>query len=524
MECVEGASLDQVMKAAAKAGEYLSLNVCLYVVGAIASALDRAHNARDSEGRPLHVVHRDVTPHNVLLGRTGAVKLIDFGVARAEQRLQFTSPGLVKGKLAYMSPEQADGKKVDGRTDIFALGICLWESLTGRRLFRGDTVPETLQRLITCQVAPPSMYRADVPPEVDALCLKALARDPEGPFQRAADFLEAIDTVCDQYGLTRGARHVGALVKRLIPEAGHAEGLTPDEEPTAQLDGDAASRGEVTRAERRHRPPPPEESREDSAPDAEPLTDFRVPVVEDGDLIGRAGELADLHQLLGAGARLVTLLGPGGVGKSRLAREAPRQQAAHHAGRVFFVDASAARDTEGLCLAVAEALGVALPPGGNPVDSVSALLAARRRCLVVLDNVEHLQAEAGEAVSVWLEAAKGTRFLVGSRVALEVPPRRRTRSGRCASTAPTRWKATRSRSSSNARGRPTRGSPPASGRATRCGSWCAGSTACRSPSSSPPRKSPRRRSRRCASTCTTPPSPAGTCAASTRPSRRAGEC
>lgn len=422
MEYVEGASLGQVMKAAAKAGEYVSLNACLYVAGSIASALEHAHNARDPEGRPLHVVHRDVTPHNVLLGRSGAVKLIDFGVARAEQRFQFTSPGLVKGKLAYMSPEQADGKKVDGRTDLFALGICLWESLTGRRLFRGETVPETLQRLVTCQVAPPSMYRADVPPEVDALCLKALAREPEGRFQRAADFVEAIDTVCDQYELTQGARYVGALVKRLIPEAGHAEGLTPDEEPTAQLDREASSRGEVTRAERsRPRPPPPLESREESASDAEPMTEFRVPVVEDGNLIGRAGELADLHQMLGAGDRLVTLLGPGGVGKSRLAREAARQQAASYTGRVFFADATAARDLEGLCLTVAEALGVALPPGGNPVDGVSALLAARRRCLVVLDNVEHLQADAGDAVTAWLDAARGARFLVGSRVALEVP-------------------------------------------------------------------------------------------------------
>ncbi|MEW5738443.1 MAG: protein kinase [Myxococcota bacterium] len=426
MEYVEGASLSQVMKSAAKAGEYVSLGVCLYVAGCIASALEHAHNARDPEGRPLHVVHRDVTPHNVLLGRAGAVKLIDFGVARAEQRFQFTTPGLVKGKLAYMSPEQADGKKVDGRTDLFALGICLWESLTGRRLFRGDTVPETLQRLIACQVAPPSMYRADVPPEVDALVLKALAREPEGRFQRAAEFVEAIDTVCDQYELTQGARALAALIRRLIPEAGHAEGLAPDEEPTAQIDANA-SRSDVTRAERRRPAPPPQpDTRETRAPpdeaepDADAMTEFRVPVVEEGSLIGRAGELADLHQMLGAGDRLVTLLGPGGVGKSRLAREAARQQAANYSGRVFFADATAARDLEGLCLAVAEAMGAALPPGGNPVEGVSALLASRRRCLVVLDNVEHLQNEAGEALTAWLEAARGVRFLVGSRVALEV--------------------------------------------------------------------------------------------------------
>ncbi|MCC6334458.1 MAG: protein kinase [Myxococcales bacterium] len=425
MEYVEGASLSQVMKTAAKAGEYLGLGVCLYVTGCIASALEHAHQARDPEGRPLHVVHRDVTPHNVLLGRSGAVKLIDFGVARAEQRFQFTSPGLVKGKLAYMSPEQADGKKVDGRTDLFALGICLWEILTGRRLFRGETVPETLQRLIALQIAPPSMYRADVPPEVDALVLKALSREPEGRFQRAADFVEAIDTVCDQYELTQGARHLSALIRRLIPEAGHAEGLAPDEEPTAQLEASDA-RSEVTRHDRR-RPPPPQQpdtretrAPEGSEPDADALTEFRAPVVEEGSLIGRAGELADLHQMLGAGDRLVTLLGPGGVGKSRLAREAARQQAANYSGRVFFADATAARDVEGLCLTVAEALGAALPPGGNPIEGVSALLASRRRCLVVLDNVEHLQNEAGEALSAWLLASRGGRFLVGSRVALEV--------------------------------------------------------------------------------------------------------
>ncbi|MFZ5439447.1 MAG: protein kinase domain-containing protein [Myxococcota bacterium] len=417
MEYVEGASLSQVLKRASKQGEKLPLEGVLSMGAALASALDYAHHAADAEGRPLHIVHRDVTPQNVLLGRTGAVKLIDFGVARAAQRFLRTSPGLIKGKLAYMSPEQAEGQPLDARSDLFALGICLWESLTGRRLFRGANAAETMAQLFACQVTPPSLFRPDVPPEVDALLLKTLAKEPAARFARGADLVEAIETIVEQYHLPSGSRAIAGFVRALVPEAGHAEGLAPDEEPTAALGAEQPATGKLVRASGampRWTDPSIPFAEAELDEDATQAGD--VPIDED-ELIGRAAELADLHQLIGAGERFITLLGPGGVGKSRLAREVARQQTSAFHGRVWVVDVAGLRSVERLALAVSETLGVALPPGA-PLDAVGALLAGRRECLLVLDHVESCPAEVSAAMTAWLPVAKGAHFLLCSRVAL----------------------------------------------------------------------------------------------------------
>ncbi|MDP2275357.1 MAG: protein kinase [Archangium sp.] len=420
MEYVEGAALSEVLKRAARKGEHLPLEAVLSLGAALASALDYAHHATDSEGRALQIVHRDVTPQNILFGRSGEVKLIDFGVARAEQRFLRTMPGLVKGKLPYMSPEQADGRRIDARTDIFALGVCLWEALTGRRLFRGATQAETMAKIFACQVSPPSLYRAEVPPEVDALILKALSKEAAGRFKRAADLGEAIETVSEQYALPSGAKAIAALTRSLVPESGHAEGLAPDEEPTGTFEGGAVDL--VTRQERPGVRPQWNSEPQLTAVEEEPAAapeEGQVPSDEQA-LIGRAAELADLHQLLGSGERLVSLLGPGGVGKSRLAREAARQQASTFRGRVWVADLSGAKSVEGLCITVSESLGVALPAAGSPVEAVGVLLTARRQCLLVLDNVEQLAGEIAPVVLAWHAVAKDAHFLLCSRVALGV--------------------------------------------------------------------------------------------------------
>jgi serine/threonine protein kinase/predicted ATPase len=422
MEYVEGAALSEVLKRAGRKGEHLPLEAVLSLGAGLASALDYAHHATDSDGRALSIVHRDVTPQNILLGRSGEVKLIDFGVARAEQRFLRTTPGLVKGKLPYMSPEQADGRRIDSRTDIFALGVCLWEALTGRRLFRGASQAETMQKIFACQVSPPSLYRAEVPPEVDALVLKALSKEASGRYKRAADLGEAIDTVAEQYALRSGTKAISTLIRELVPESGHAEGLSPDEEPTGALE---RPQDVVTRHERPGAAPPTWSSdaaltrvEEEPAPAAE-VEEGQVPADQEG-LIGRAAELADLHQLLGSGERLITLLGPGGVGKSRLAREAARQQLSTFRGRVWVADLSGAKTVESVCVGVSESLGVALPAAGSPVEAVGVLLTARRQCLVVLDNVEQLAKEIGAVITAWHGVAKDAQLLVCSRVALGV--------------------------------------------------------------------------------------------------------
>lgn len=406
MEYVEGASLSQLTKAAVTRNEGLPLETVLTVGSCIGSALEYAHHARDASGRALNIVHRDVTPQNILLGRKGAVKLIDFGVALAEQRFQRTSPGMVKGKLTYMSPEQVVGDPIDGRTDIFALGVCLWEGLTGRRLFQGGNDMETMARVIACDVPPPSLHRPRLPPEVDDLVLKALSRDANARFSRGSHLVEAITTLADQFDLELGARAVTKTVQRLMPDAGHLEGLLPEEEPTGIIGSmGGSSRPRVT-AELKVAPEPPREYDDAHLPQDENI------------LVGRTAELAELHQLLGADHRLVTLHGPSGVGKSRLAREFARQRLSAQDGSVFVADLSKATDLDAAAACIADALGVALPTG-PVIESVEALLSGRRRCLLILDGVERLIKVLAEAITTWLETTRAT-FVVCSRVELGI--------------------------------------------------------------------------------------------------------
>src|SRR5882724_11233120 len=151
--------------------------VAARIVADACAGVNAVHQAKDEQGRPLNIVHRDVTPHNVLVSWDGIVKLADFGVARSTLQSTSTLAGVVKGKLGYMSPEQASGALVDRRSDIFALGILLWEALAGRRLFLGATDTETIARILRCAV-PPLDDVAAVPPVLAAIATRALAHDP----------------------------------------------------------------------------------------------------------------------------------------------------------------------------------------------------------------------------------------------------------------------------------------------------------------------------------------------------------
>jgi eukaryotic-like serine/threonine-protein kinase len=140
----------------------------------------------------LNIVHRDVSPQNIMVGADGNSRVLDFGIAQAAIRSRVTASGTVKGKIAYMSPEQLQSQAVDARTDIFAAGIVLWEALTGKRLFYTSDSRETASRLLTSTISPPSSIVPGLPSEVDRVVLKALVRDPEQRFQSAHDFAEAL--------------------------------------------------------------------------------------------------------------------------------------------------------------------------------------------------------------------------------------------------------------------------------------------------------------------------------------------
>ncbi len=176
MEYVEGQDLKRVLDQGAKKGQPVSIAQAVHIIIEAALGLHYAHT-RLVDGEPLNIVHRDVSPHNVMVSFSGEVKIMDFGIAKAASRSTKTRVGTVKGKCAYMSPEQARGKPLDARSDLFALGVCLWEMLTGKRLFVGESDFETLNNVLKAEVPAPSELNPEVPKELDAIVLKALARE-----------------------------------------------------------------------------------------------------------------------------------------------------------------------------------------------------------------------------------------------------------------------------------------------------------------------------------------------------------
>ena len=213
MEYVEGDSLAGLLSNAHKQVGKLPAPVSLRIVLDALAALGSAHALCDESGKLLNLVHRDVSPHNIIVGSDGLARLTDFGIAKAEDRLTQTREGQIKGKLAYMAPEQAIGMKTDARSDLFAMGVILWECVTGRRLFRGETATATLHKLLRAQIAPPSTYDAALAP-LDGLLERALARAPEARFPSAEAFARAIEDVAPQVGGVAAARVVARSVRQ----------------------------------------------------------------------------------------------------------------------------------------------------------------------------------------------------------------------------------------------------------------------------------------------------------------------
>lgn len=195
MEYVEGDTLARLLARASSAGHVtipigISVRIFLHVL----EGLEAAHNLTDGQGRPLEIVHRDVSPQNILVGVDGITRLTDFGVARAATRLNATRAGQLKGKLAYMAPEQARSELVDRRTDVFAAGVVLWEALSMRRLFRGNSDVETLNRVLFEPIPRVREVNPAVPPALDDVVAKALQRLSHERFPSCAAFADAIES------------------------------------------------------------------------------------------------------------------------------------------------------------------------------------------------------------------------------------------------------------------------------------------------------------------------------------------
>ena len=203
MEYVEGDTLGRLLARSAQTGVRLPTKVGLRVVIDMLAGLDAAHELKDDDGQPFGIVHRDISPQNVLVGVDGSARLSDFGVARATSKLSTTRTGQLKGKLAYMAPEQAKGSKdIDRRADLFAAGIVLWEVLACRRLFKGDGEADTLNRVLHEPIPPVRAANPTIPAALEAVVARALERDRAKRYETSAEFADSLE---------RASRVVGAL-------------------------------------------------------------------------------------------------------------------------------------------------------------------------------------------------------------------------------------------------------------------------------------------------------------------------
>ena len=215
MEYVHGESLSRLLTKAAREGEVVPIAVGSVILANVLHGLHAAHEARDEAGQPLDIVHRDVSPQNIMVGADGVARVIDFGIAKAATSEEMTSTGTIKGKLPYLAPEQLEGDPATRRTDVYAASVVFWEVLAGRRLFDGSDEGAVLRNILTMPVQPPSVFNAQVPRAVDDLVLRGLDRDPLKRFASAREMALALEEGVHLATATA----VGAWTERLAAEA-----------------------------------------------------------------------------------------------------------------------------------------------------------------------------------------------------------------------------------------------------------------------------------------------------------------
>ena len=248
MDYVVGETLGRLLGAAVERGERMEPRVATGIMTGVLYGLHAAHEATDEPGEPLHIVHRDVSPQNVLVGADGLARLLDFGIAKGKGRLQTTRAGQLKGKVSYMSPEQILGDEPDRRSDVYAAAVVLWEALTGRRLFpAGETVAQSydaIPKILEADVDPPSVVAPDVPGELDAIVMRGLNRHRETRWETARDFAVALE---DAVGVAT-TRQIGEWVQRLAESTLAARAETVRELESQLPAGDRPSLNDIVDA------------------------------------------------------------------------------------------------------------------------------------------------------------------------------------------------------------------------------------------------------------------------------------
>jgi len=218
MEYVQGESLARLLRAAAAKAARVPLPVAIAVIAGALHGLHAAHEASDESGSALHIVHRDVSPQNIMVGVDGVPRVLDFGVAKAVGRLQQTDAGQLKGKLAYMAPEQFRSQPVDRRTDVFAASAVLWELLAGKRLFAAENEGATLENLLFRRIDPPSAHAPDIPPKLDNVVLRGLSRNPAGRYLTAHDMAIALEELVHPATASQIAEWVQSLAEEALAD------------------------------------------------------------------------------------------------------------------------------------------------------------------------------------------------------------------------------------------------------------------------------------------------------------------
>jgi serine/threonine protein kinase len=263
IEYVPGVDLSRVETRVQRQGAHMPVQMAVYIGQRIAEALGYAHRKTGADGLPLGIVHRDVSPQNVMVSYEGEVKVIDFGLAKSSARSKHTLPSTVMGKLGYMSPEQALARPVDHRSDIFSAGIVVWEMLAGRPMYAGGTMSEMVAQMAMGEVPSLRDVRPEISETLEQVVMRALARDPAARYQRADDFARALNELAVREHLSVGAEDVGNYVRAMCPEEFAAErqlqsklsvmrkkGEVPEVVPREpELDGTFVRASDVARAE-----------------------------------------------------------------------------------------------------------------------------------------------------------------------------------------------------------------------------------------------------------------------------------
>jgi serine/threonine-protein kinase len=238
LEFVDGFDGLALLRSAAQKQVRLPVAICMFIAMEVLDALDYAHNAKDVEGRPMHLVHRDISPSNVFIAQRGDVKLGDFGIAHAQERESKTQAGTLKGKYGYMSPEQVGGAELDSRSDLFAVAIVLAEMLMGKRLFTAQNDLDVLLMVRDGRLERWDKYGKDVPKSLETIVRKGLAKNPDERYQTAAEFRDVLHDLEFQFGLRVGPADVGVLASDLFDKSPEAMARLKEHSRKWEIKGD----------------------------------------------------------------------------------------------------------------------------------------------------------------------------------------------------------------------------------------------------------------------------------------------